>query len=179
MQFIHLEGNSNQSDLNLPENRALLQTAMDGLNSIIEANPDNWAAKWMLGKSLQALSLHEEAYVLFLKAHRSNLTNQTILRELAFECLCTKRYSQAVYYCNSAIEFDIDDYSLWPNMAVALLFDGKLKEARKWIDKSVGKIPDTSTMRVAEWISEIEVGKCEIPTDFLAHNYGKPPETNT
>jgi len=164
MPYLRLEG-AEQSDP--VKGQAELQKGVDGLQIVLSFNPDNWPARWMLGKAKQAQGLHEESYAAFLTAHRNILTNQNVMRELALECLQTKRFKQAVHYCHVAMEFDPDDYSLWPNMAVAQLFNGSVDEAETWANKSLTKIPnDEPAINVLKIIGEIREGKRGVPTDF-------------
>lgn len=164
MPFIRLE----DSEYGDPANAELsLYKGIEGLEIVLQANPDNWPARWMLGKAKQALGLHEESYVEFLAAHRSVLTNQNVMRELALECLQTKRFKQAVHYCYVAMEFDPNDYSLWSNMAVAKLFNGDIKDAETWARKTLEKIMiDPPAQNVLKLISEIKEGKRSVPIDF-------------
>jgi tetratricopeptide (TPR) repeat protein len=163
---LRLEG-SQQSDPNSEQGKESLRKGMEGLKVIITNNPSNWPAHWMLGKAYQTLNQHEEAYKSFLAAHRNVLTKHDVLRELGLECLQTKRFSQAVHYCHVAIEFDLEDATLWPNMAVAMLFNNRLDEAEHWAKKALAKIPDdipaTTVLRI---VGEIRAGTRGIPTDF-------------
>lgn len=167
MPFLRLEGPHQQRDPNSEEGRESLRKGMDGLATVLSHSPSNWAARWMLGKAQQALNQHEEAYQSFLAAHRSVLTKHDVLRELGLECLQTKRFSQAVHFCHVAIEFDLDDTTLWPNMAVAQLFNGRLDEAEHWAKKALAKLPDdipaTTVLRI---VGEVRAGTRGIPTDF-------------
>lgn len=175
MPYIRLEGSGGTStrmtpaiDAELPgDAREALLKGVAGLETVLKFNPENWPARWMLGKAKQALGLHEESYAAFLTAHRNVLTNQNVMRELALECLQTKRFKQAVHYCHVAMEFDPEDYTLWPNMAVAQLFNGNIDEAETWAKKSLSKIPgDEIAITILKIIGEIREGKREIPTDF-------------
>lgn len=164
MPYIRLE-DSEQGDLAV--GKSALDEGIKGLEIVLQENPDNWSARWMLGKAKQALGLHEESYVAFLTAHRNVLTNQNVMRELALECLQTKRFKNAVYYCHVAMEFDPEDYSLWPNMAVAQLFNGNVDDAEIWAKKSLDKIPgDEPALNVLKIIDEIKKGIRGIPDDF-------------
>jgi tetratricopeptide (TPR) repeat protein len=166
MPYIRLEGEGTERG-DPSHSEANLQKGIKGLEAVLEHNPTNWSARWMLGKAKQALGLHEESYTAFLTAHRSVLTNQNVMRELALECLQTKRFTQAVHYCHVAMEFDPDDYSLWSNMAVAQLFNGNIEKAESWANKSLAKTPgDEPAMNVLKIIAEIRAGKRGIPTDF-------------
>lgn len=166
MPYLRLEG-SVQKDPNSEEGKEALRKGMEGLETILRHNPANWPGRWMLGKAQQALNQHENAYQSFLAAHRSVLTKHDVLRELGLECLQTKRFSQAVHYCHVAIEFDPEDATLWPNMAVAKLFNGNVDEAEQWAKKALAKIPDdVPASTVLRVITEIKAGTRGIPTDF-------------
>lgn len=173
MPYLHLEG-ADQSDVNSEAGRDALKKGIEGLQTILKFSPASWNAGWMLGKAQQALQQHEQAYQSFLKAHRSILTNQNVMRELALECLQTKRFSQAVHYCHVAMEFDPEDFSLWPNMAVAQLFNGNILEAEQWAKKALDKIPgDEPATIVLSLVGDIKAGKRTIPTDFTLLQRGE------
>jgi tetratricopeptide (TPR) repeat protein len=145
-----------------------LKKGIDGLQKVLEINPDNWSARWMLGKAMQALGFHERAYEEFLTAHKK-VSDQHIMRELALECLETNRFTQAVYYCHIAMEFDPNDYTLWSNMALAQLFKGDVDNAEKWANKSLEKIPgDLPALNILKIIADIKSGKRKIPSNFSA-----------
>jgi tetratricopeptide (TPR) repeat protein len=130
-------------------------------------------AWWMLGKAYQALGDHEQAFQCFLSAHKHVLTDQNVLRELALECLHTKRFDQAAYYCNAAMEFDLNDYTLWPNMAVARMMQGRLDEAEGLAKRALEKLPeDEPAKNVLKIIGEVREGKRPLPEDFAALERG-------
>jgi tetratricopeptide (TPR) repeat protein len=166
MPYLHLEG-KDQIDPRSEEGKTAMIEGIRGLEVVLTSYPKNWPALWMLGKAQQALELHEEAYNSFLASHRLVLTNQDIMRELALECLHTKRFSQAVHYCHVAVEFAPEDYTLWPNMAVADMFNGNIDRAEKWANKALEKIPgDMPSLNVLKIIAEFREGRRSLPTDF-------------
>lgn len=164
--YIRLEGHrSEQVDFSNKEE--ILNKGLEGLETVLKFSPSNWSARWMIGKIKQALGLHEEAYSEFLVAHRGVLTNENVMRELALECLYTKRFKQAVHYCYVAIEFAPDDCSLFANMAVSQLFNGNLIEAESWAKKSLEKIPnDPPSNNILKIIEDVKKGNRLIPDDF-------------
>jgi Tfp pilus assembly protein PilF len=166
MPYIRLEG-AIQSDPDSDQGKQAIQKGIEGLEAVIRHTPSNWPAHWMLGKVRQAQNEHEEAYQSFLTAHRIVLTKHDVLRELGLECLHTKRFAQAVHYCHVAIEYDLEDTTLWPNMAVAKLFHGKLEEAERWANKALAKIPgDLPATMVLKRLAEIKAGTKNAPDDF-------------
>lgn len=166
--YIRLE-DSNQGDPNSEEGKASLIEGIKGFETVISFSPANWSAHWMIGKAQQALQQHESAYNAFLKAYRNSLTDENVMRELAIECLQTKRFQQAVHYCYVAMEFALEDYTLWPNMAVAQMFNGNLEESESWAKKSLVRLPgDVVATNVLRIIAEIRDGKRPQPNDFSA-----------
>lgn len=166
LPYIRLEGRKSEQ-VDFAKKEEILKEGLEGLETVLKFNPSNWSARWMIGKIKQVLGLHEEAYNAFLIAHRGVLTNENVMRELALECLQTKRFKQAVHYCHVAIEFAPDDYSLFANMAVSQLFNGNLIEAESWAKKSLEKIPnDPPSNNILKIIEDIKKGNRPIPDDF-------------
>lgn len=166
LPYIHLEGPlQSVADPAMAEEN--LRKGIEGFNSIISENPNNWVAHWMIGKAYQALDENEKSYQEFLLAHQIKLSEPNVLRELALQCLRTKRFGEAVYYCQGAQEFDPEDYTLWANMAVAKMFQLKFVEAEQWANKCLRKIPeDQPSLQVLKIIREVNAGTRTAPTDF-------------
>jgi len=144
-----------------------LRKGIEGFREIIKDNPQSWVSFWMMGKAHQALGEDEESYQAFLAAHKIKYVEANVMRELALECLRTKRYDLAVYYCQSAQEFDPDDHTLLANMAVARLFQNKLEEAENWANKCLKKLPnDEPSLNVLKLVKEIRSGTRTLPIDF-------------
>ena len=165
---IKLENSQNEIVQTSKEEKVrILKEGIAGMETVIKHSPSNWPARWLIGKAKQSLELHEEAYQSFLAAHRIILTDQDVMRELALECLHTKRFKEAIYYCNSAIEFNAEDFTLWANMAISQLFNENIELAEKWAKKTLEKIPkDEPSINIMKIINEIKEGKRTIPTDF-------------
>ena len=165
--YLYLEGEEPQKDPTSSEGIAELNKGVDGLKTVIKEAEYNWAAQWFLGKALQVLNDHENAYQAFLDAYHKNLTHQDIIRELALECLLTDRYPSAAYYCGVASEFAPDDYTLWSNIAVSQLFNNDLQKAEVWANKTLSKLPDDKpALEVIRYINGIRDGTMTLPEKF-------------
>lgn len=163
--YLNLEGHE-KLDHNNEQGKESLKQGIEGFNLLLEHSPKNWAALWILGKIYQVMGDHEKSYKALLRSHHNILSEQNVMRELALECLYTKRFSDAVYYLNTAIKFDSEDTTLWSNMAICQLFNNNLKEARNWANKTLDKIEDSVATKVLFFLQEIESNKRSIPTDF-------------
>jgi tetratricopeptide (TPR) repeat protein len=113
--------------------------AIANFKEIIKDKPKFWHALWFLGKSYQALQNSQEAYKFFLEAHKIEPANPDVMRELGIECLNLEKYDEAVYYCQGAMEFDPSDYSTYYNLAIAKLYQGKLKDSKKYLLQGMQK----------------------------------------
>lgn len=165
LPYIRFEGMESRSiDLLAKE---IMQKGIDGFKLVVQSNCNNWAAYFMMGKTYQALDENEEAYQAFLVAHNINLEEQNIMRELAFQCLKTKRFDLAAYYSQAAYEFDPEDCTLWANIAVAKLFQRKLEDTEKWAKKTLSHLPDDKpSLRILQFVKEIKDGSREFPNNF-------------
>lgn len=166
LPYLNLEGHTNKLDDTSEEGQNILKQGLDGFNLLLQHVPTNWSVLWLLGKIHQSLREHEKSYESFLNAHRNVLTEQNIMRELALECLYTKRFSQAVYYCDAAMKFDFEDLTLWSNMAICQLMNANIDEAEKWAKKTLNKNKDELASKVLLFVEEIRLNKRSIPDDF-------------
>lgn len=173
MPYIKLDGESAKNPF---EALDVLKESIQGLSTITEYNPSNWSSLWMIGKIHQAIKEHEKSYESLFKAYRAIMRvgegceptlHADIMRELGVECLYTGRFKDAVYYCNLAVEYDMKDYTLWSNVAIAKVFVGDLDAAENWANRALEKMPEDkpaqSTLRI---IKEIREGTRSIPTNF-------------
>ena len=156
--FILLE--DSKQEILTSEGKKALKEGIENFNKILLFDRKNWRAYWFLGKAQQALSLHEEAFNSFLNSHRIALDQEDALRELTLECLYTSRFKEAVYYCNTAIEFSPEDVSLWENMSVVHLFNCNLSEAEKWANKTLNSQISQNVLKI---IQEVKDGKKILP----------------
>lgn len=149
-----------------------LKEGISGLEKVLQYQPENWAALWMLGKAQQAIGDNENSYQSFLKSHKIvNSIGEVgidILRELTLQCLLTDRFEESIYYNNMAIKFEPNDYTLWANLAVCELLSGRLEESMNWVKKTLEKLPnDEPATNIKNILEEIRLGKRKIPKKFV------------
>lgn len=165
LPYINFDGRQNEH--NPEELYKSLTLAIEGFYKVIAENPTNWSSFWFIGKCYQALNDNEKAYTAFLEAHTLNRTDVNVLRELSIECLCTDRADDAVYYCQAAIEFAPDDYTLIANMATARFFQKRIDEAILLANKCLEKLPDDlPTKNLLGIIELVQNGTIEHPKNM-------------
>ena len=176
LPYIRIDGKSEYEDKYDPDKaESCLNEAIKGFEEVINLDPENWSAFWFLGKSYQALKQDQKSYECFKTAHSLNLTHQDVMRELALQCLRTKRYDSAVYYCQAALEFSPKDFTLISNLAVSKMFQGQLEQATEIAEKCLSLLPnDEPSLEVLRIIKDIKDGKRNIPNDFDELERGEP-----
>jgi tetratricopeptide (TPR) repeat protein len=134
------------------------------LAEVVEINPNNWAAMWLLGKVYQRLGDQQSGLPWFSRAHRVNPEHPDVAREAAIAAMEVGRPEDAVIYCERALEAKPDDPGLQANMALALLFSGKPGDARTVAGEALRKDPaDEITARIVGFIDEVLAGARPCP----------------
>jgi tetratricopeptide (TPR) repeat protein len=154
---------SEDSEDNLNEDA--LREGMELLAQVVEMKSDNWSAHWAMGKGHQRLGDHENAYQCFKAAQTIARKDppepyHDVLRELAWSCLQTDRFDEAIYYTDAARKFMPDDYTLDANHALACLMKKKFDMANQLARQALVKNPaDKITQSLVMMIEEVRSGK--------------------
>jgi Flp pilus assembly protein TadD len=131
---------------------------------VVEINPENWAAMWLLGKIYQRLEDFDRSLKWFSRAHRVNPDQPNVAREAAISALELGRPEQAIAFCERAIEAKPDDAGLRGNLALALLFSNRPDEARTVAGEALRRDPtDEITTRIARIIDDVLGGSRPCP----------------
>jgi Flp pilus assembly protein TadD len=131
---------------------------------VVQINPANWPAMWLLGKVCQRLGDYESGLGWFTRAHRVNPDQADVAREAAIAAMDTGKPEEAVRFCRRALEVEPDDAGLRSNLAVALLFSGKPADAQTPAREAIRRDPtDTITAGIARIIEEVLSGARPCP----------------
>jgi tetratricopeptide (TPR) repeat protein len=96
---------------------------------VLQINPQNWNATWLVGKAHHRLREFDPALDWFCRAQRIVRPNADVLREAAITAMELGRPAEAISFCLAAIEAKPDDPGLRSNLALATLFSGNAAEA--------------------------------------------------
>jgi tetratricopeptide (TPR) repeat protein len=147
-----------------PHGRQRLEDAIPLFVEVVKINPRNWAAMWLLGKVYQRLGDYERGLGWFSRAHRVNPDQPDVAREAAIAAMELGRAEDAIPYCERAIEAKADDPGLRANLALALLFSHKPREARAVAEEAMARDPaDKITANIARIIGEVLDGTRPCP----------------
>ncbi|MCG6155073.1 tetratricopeptide repeat protein [Rubinisphaera margarita] len=143
-----------------PEATDDLERGIQDLRAVIQINPANWAAYWVIGKACQALDRSEEACEAFKQAYALEKTNPDVAREYVFECLKLGKTDPAVRAARHAVGLVPDNAGLIANLGLALLIRGDLQEAEETINQSLQLNPaDQITHNLQRILGEVQTGE--------------------
>ncbi len=120
-----------------PSVRLRLDQALRMFARVLEINPRNWGAMWMIGKVYQRFGDPSTALTWFVRAHGIEPSQHDVAREASLCAMAVGRPEEAIEYAQSALRSQPSNSSLHANLAVAFLLAGRLDEARAAIDKAM------------------------------------------
>lgn len=127
--LIHRIRTKEHANISKQRNMEKINDAIEHMKKVISMNRDNWVAMFFLGKAYQALEEHELALSWLSQAFAYESDNITICKEAGIEAIECGKFDMAVRFFKAAISLDKEDLDLYFNMALALLFSGKLDDA--------------------------------------------------
>jgi tetratricopeptide (TPR) repeat protein len=141
-----------------------LRKAISLLEQTLQINPTNWASMWGLGKIYQRLNDDSTALQWFIKAHQIEPTNADVVREAALCALNLGRSKEAVEFASAAIQLKPDDPGLVANLALALLLDHRVDEAKQRAQEAViGSGNDAISRNVLQLVDDVISGRKSYP----------------
>jgi hypothetical protein len=156
-------GSGSGPPLEAPE-RGRLTRAIAHLEQVVEINPGNWAAMWVMGKAHQRLEDHGTALGWFSRAHRLNPDQPDVAREASISAMEEGHPQEAIGFCERALESSPDDAGLRSNLALTLLFSNRPEEASTVAADSLARDPsDTITKLIVSVIDDVLTGKRPCP----------------
>ena len=130
--------------------RAKLEQALRLFARVLEINPENWSAMWLVGKVHQRLGDQTTAYAWFRRAYQINPSQPDVAREASICAMFLGRSEEAITYASSALQNKPPNSSLQANLALALLLAGRLDEARTAIQKAIASDPADKASKTIE-----------------------------
>jgi len=160
--LISLDGRP-QKELSQAE-REQLNQAIEYFERVIQINSQNLKAMWIIGKIWQRLNEHKTAFRWFVRAHEMDPSQPDVAREASIAAMEVDQPLEAILFCERAIAARPGDPSLKSNLALALLFSGKPKDAQKVARESLKQAPkDQITARLLKLIDDVVSGKKKCP----------------
>jgi tetratricopeptide (TPR) repeat protein len=134
------------------------------LRKALEIRPTNWAALWVMGKSLQALGKSEEALEAFSKSHAVNSQHPDVVREASISAMESSKYDVALSFARKAVELRPQDPGLIANLALVLLLKQDPRAAKDEVERAYAADPkDQVTRAIRRIIDEVNAGTRPCP----------------
>lgn len=144
--------------------RKQLDQAIELFGQVIEINPNNWAAMWLLGKIYQRLENYPEALAWFGRAHHVNPKQIDVAREAAIAAMESGQPDKGVYFSERALANEPENAGLVCNLALAVLFSGNPQRALQLIEAAIQLDPrDRIAANLQKIIMEVNQGKRRCP----------------
>jgi len=99
-----------------------LRKAMALFHEALKIAPDNYAAKWALGKVHQVLGEHRRSLGWFEEAWSLEKGNADVCREAGLAAMFCGEFLKSLAFTDRAIALKPDDAGLYGNRALALMF---------------------------------------------------------
>lgn len=130
-----------EQDARTPQGRADLHRAISLLTQVTQERPNHWRAFWLMGKAYQALRIHAPARSSFQRAYAINESNPDVAREYVIESICTGSTGEAVLAARKISLANRTNAGLAANLALALLANGDVVDARQAVDRAIDLDP--------------------------------------
>lgn len=148
------------ADASSPEARERLSEGIESLERVVEINPGNDAAYWVMGMAYRALGNYADATAAFGEAYEINPSQPDFAREYAYSCMCSGLTERAVEVAERVSALHPKDAGLMGNLGLALLADGQLQKARDATQTALLLDPDDEmTQRLMKEIEAVSNGK--------------------
>jgi tetratricopeptide (TPR) repeat protein len=141
---------------NMPEPgwllRRRLKRALSLFDRVLQLNPENWSALWLVGKVHQRLRDYTAALSWFERAYQVNPSQPDVAREASMCAMDVGRHDAAIVFAHRATQIDPANAGLHANFALAYLLAGHLPDARASIERSLAAEQNDKISRTIEAI---------------------------
>ena len=134
------------------------------LERVMEINPANWPALWLIGKAYQSMGDPQTSLEYFTKSLALAPDQPDVAREAGIAALDSRRPDLAIEFATRAIAASPDDAGLQANLALAHLFAGSPARAKEIADDALARDPsDDVTRKIVKLIDEVLAGRRPCP----------------
>lgn len=148
------------ADARTEKGRAEIARAVAMLKRVIAPNPKHWPAHWFIGKANQAMRDHPAAFGAFKRSLELRPSHPDVAREFVIEAICVGETSQAVAAAREVANSNPSDAGLVANLALALLADSKVSQARETAERALAMDPaDRITKSLLNEIIQVQGGR--------------------
>jgi tetratricopeptide (TPR) repeat protein len=127
--------------------RRKLGRALSLFARVVQLNPANWSALWLMGKVHVRLGDFDAAFSCFERAHRANPRQPEVAREASRCAMDLGRHEVALDLAQRAVQLDPNNPTLRANLALACLIAGRIPDAQLAASQAVMGEPTDDSFR--------------------------------
>lgn len=127
--------------------RRKLARALALLERVVQLNPANWSAHWLMGKVHLRLRNSDAAFSCFERAHQANPAQPEIAREASRAAMDIGLHDAALDFAQRAVQMDPNNAGLRANLALACLIAGRIPDAELAASQAVAGDPTDEAFR--------------------------------
>ncbi|MCX5733057.1 MAG: tetratricopeptide repeat protein [candidate division NC10 bacterium] len=117
--------------------RRKLKRALFLFERVLQLNPENWSAMWLVGKVHQRFGDYTAALSWFERAYQVNPSQPDIAREASMCAMGVGRHDAAIVFAHRATQIEPASAGLHANLALAYLLAGRITDAQASIERSI------------------------------------------
>lgn len=134
------------------------------LTRVLEMDPENWSALWVMGMACRVAGYKEDAYRAFRRAFDVKPDHVDVGRELVLQCCINGLGAEAVDVSRRVVALKPGDGGLLSNHALAQLLAGDVEGARQTVAHVLTVAPQTrSAYALLQVIEAVLAGRMERP----------------
>lgn len=119
-----------------------LSRALELFARVIQLNPKNWTALWMMGRVYRRLGNAASALDCFERSHLANPAQSEVLRQASSSAMELGKQEKALEMAQRAVQLDPNNAGLRANLAMACLLAQRLPDAKLAISQAVAGDPN-------------------------------------
>ena len=147
--------------------RTTLLPSIRTLRSVLDVYPDAWGAMFYMAKAYQLLSEDSRSLYWIERAVKLRPSELCVLIEAGIQAGKVGHGSAAEKYTLAALAISPNNAGLKSNLALAMLIQGRVEEARRAIEDAVARKPsDNVTRFVLQLVDEVRNGERECPSQI-------------
>ena len=161
-----------------------LRHAITLFERVLEMNPDNWSAMWLVGKVYQRFRNTSVALSWFERSAQINLSQPDVAREASICAMEIGRTEVAIAFAERAARIQPANPGLHANLALAYLLAGRVTDAQTAVRQALVGDPSDSISQTIQAMVQYFASSGEVPptsgpslTKYWNKN-GKQPRTN-
>ncbi len=145
--------------------RRRLRRALSLFDRVLQLNPENWSAMWLVGKVHQRLGDDTAALSWFERAYQVNPSQPDVAREASMCAMNVGRHDAAIVFAHRATQIEPANAGLHANLALAYLLAGRIPDAQRSIERSLAADPNDGISRTLSAIIQHFAANGRTPPD--------------